>query len=437
MRQLSIPLRRWAARPRIRRSPWWENPIAMAATPRKVLTAVGWCNTATAGSACNSRMAHGICCACPAPSPATACNAVIWCSSPRKAKSHRTWHCILEAIASCTHPPAAKMCMSPDSTIPTGNVISRKHDASRLTDMPHGRAAIYALFVAFTVWLTLPHASANEVIPLIRPLLGPDDTLSGMDFRLIIHTSDKNLKEVERILEQMDVARHRLRIAVEQAADDASTTTSQSMTGEVRVGDKARVTLPAKTPEDGGLVVQKDKLRYSASRRTTTASNANTQTVMTLDGQRAYIRVGRSVPHVKKILALSRHQLVLIQDVEIQDVTTGFDVLPRVLGDRVLVEITPRLSSLRDPATGLVDFDADHPWSAPCGRASRVQIRSGRICQDFQEMTKKYLLIPLPPPERGGGGGGGGGGRPRETPHRFCLITLTPPSPSRERGFLR
>src|SRR3989344_1829723 len=128
------------------------------------------------------------------------------------------------------------------------------------------------------------------------------------------------------------------------------------MTGEVRVGDKARVTLPAKTPEDGGLVVQKDKLRYSASRRTTTASNANTQTVMTLDGQRAYIRVGRSVPHVKKILALSRHQLVLIQDVEIQNVTTGFDILPRVRGDRVLVEITPRLSSLKDPATGLADF---------------------------------------------------------------------------------
>jgi hypothetical protein len=55
-------------------------------------------------------------------------------------------------------------------------------------------------------------------------------------------------------------------------------------------------------------------------------------------------------------LALSRRQLVLIQDIELQDVTTGFDVLPRVHGDRVLVEITPRLSSLRNPATGLADF---------------------------------------------------------------------------------
>ena len=239
----------------------------------------------------------------------------------------------------------------------------------RLTDKPHGRANIHTLFVAFAFCLALPHAGADEtriiqlkhraasdVIPLIRPLLGPDDALTGMDFRLIIRTSDRNLKEIERILEQVDVARQRLRITVEQASAADSVTTSQSVTGEVQVGNKARVTLPAKTPPGDGLIVQKDKLRYSASRRTTAADNASTQTVMTLDGQRAYIRIGQSVPHVKRILALSRHQLALIQDVEFQNITTGFDVLPRVRGDRVLVEITPRLSSLKNPATGLADF---------------------------------------------------------------------------------
>lgn len=235
--------------------------------------------------------------------------------------------------------------------------------------MPHGRAVIYALFVASLVWLALPYAGADEariiqlkhrpaseVMPLIRPLLGPDDVLSGMDFRLIIRTSDKNLKEVERILARVDVARQRLRITVEQASTEDRATTSQSVTGEARIGDKARLTLPAKPPEDGGLVVQKDGLQYTTNRRTTVASNANTQTVMTLDGQRAYIRIGQSLPHVKKILALGRNQVTITQGVELQNVTTGFDVLPRVRGDRVLVEITPRLSSLRDPAIGLADF---------------------------------------------------------------------------------
>jgi type II secretory pathway component GspD/PulD (secretin) len=235
--------------------------------------------------------------------------------------------------------------------------------------MPRGRPAIYALLLACAAMLALSpagadeariiqlkHRPASEVMPLIQPLLGPDDALSGMDFRLIIRTSDRNLKEVERVLAQVDVARQRLRITVEQASAGDRATTSQSVTGEARIGDRARITLPGKSPPQGGLIVQKDGLQYQANRRTTTASSANTQTVMTMDGQRAWIRIGQSVPHVRRILALSRRQLVLIQDIELQDVTTGFDVLPRVHGDRVLVEITPRLSSLRNPATGLADF---------------------------------------------------------------------------------
>ncbi len=235
--------------------------------------------------------------------------------------------------------------------------------------MALGRAAIHILPFAFMALLALTpafaeearviplkHRPATEVMPLIRPLLGPDDILSGMDFRLIIRTSDKNLKEVERLLAQVDVARQRLRITVEQTSSNDRTTTSQSVTGSARVGDKARIILPDRHAEQDGLVVQKDGLRYTANRRSTGAGNASTQTVLTLDGQRAFIRVGQSVPHVRKILALSRRQLVLLQEIELQDVTTGFEVLPQVHGDRVRVEITPRLSSLRNPATGLADF---------------------------------------------------------------------------------
>lgn len=235
--------------------------------------------------------------------------------------------------------------------------------------MPRGRPAIHILLIAFAVLLTLTpagadearliqlkHRPATEVKPLIRPLLGPDDALSGMDFRLIIRTSDLKLKEVERVLAQVDVARQRLRITVEQASAEDRTTMSQSVTGTTRIGDQARVILPGKPTEDGGLVVQKDGLRYTANHQASTASNATTQTVMTADGQRAYIRIGQSLPHVRSILEFSRQQFVLVQDIALQDVTTGFDVLPRVHGNRVLVEITPRLSSLIDPAIGLADF---------------------------------------------------------------------------------
>jgi hypothetical protein len=266
--------------------------------------------------------------------------------------------------------------------------------------MDRGRPIVTALLVALTALLTLAGVSAEEariihlkyrpageIIPLIRPLLGPEDALSGMDYRLIVRTSDRNLKEIERLLAQLDVAPRRLRITVEQRVADDRDTTAHSVEGEVRIGDKARIKLPEKSPDNRGLVVQKDNLRLRTDQRATAGRNETTQTVMALDGQRASIRIGQSVPHVKEILALGRGQVLIAQDIELQDVTTGFDVLPRVRGDRVLMEITPRLSTLRDPATGLADLDADHLWSAPCGRAAHVQIRSGRICQDFQELT--------------------------------------------------
>lgn len=266
--------------------------------------------------------------------------------------------------------------------------------------MDRGRPIVAALLVALTIMLPLAGASAEEtriiqlkhrpageIIPLIRPLLGPDDALSGTDYRLIVRTSDRNLKDIERLLAQLDVAQRQLRITVEQRVTDDRDTTTHSVEGEVRIGDKARVKLPEKHPDNRGLVIQKDDLRLRSDQRTMTGRNEATQTVMVLDGQRASIRIGQSVPHVEEILALSRGQVLIAQDIELQDVTTGFDVLPRVRGDRVLMEITPRLSTLRDPASGRADFDAGHSRSAPCGRAARVQIRSGQICQDFQELT--------------------------------------------------
>jgi len=202
----------------------------------------------------------------------------------------------------------------------------------------------------------LKHRTANDVIPLIRPLLGPDDALTGLDYRLILRTSDANWKQIERVLEQVDVARRQLRITVVQGVAEERDNQSQSVQGQVRLGTSGQIRLPSGKSSGDGLEIQKDQLHYSTQSRTSTSNNAHTQTVLTQDGQRTFIRIGQSVPHVQKILSLGRRPHVYTEGVTYQDVTTGFDVLPRVRGNRVLVEITPRVSSLRNPATGLADF---------------------------------------------------------------------------------
>ncbi len=38
-------------------------------------------------------------------------------------------------------------------------------------------------------------------------------------------------------------------------------------------------------------------------------------------------------------------------------------------------------------------IDSDHPWSSPCGRASRVQIRSRRICQPLCHLSAVVTVM--------------------------------------------
>lgn len=208
--------------------------------------------------------------------------------------------------------------------------------------------------------IQLKYRTAEEIIPVIRPLLGPNDALSGTDYRLILRTSEKNRKEIDRVLSQIDVAQRRLRITVKQAVVAERATTSHEVSGEVRLGNEGRLRVtPPSTADDKGLTVggtKPEDPRYRTKRIATASRDENVQTVTTMDGQRTCIRIGQSVPHVKKILALAKNQAIVTQGVELQNVTTGFEVLPRVQGQNVRLEIVPRLSTLENPATGLARF---------------------------------------------------------------------------------
>ena len=208
--------------------------------------------------------------------------------------------------------------------------------------------------------IALKHRTAQELIPVIRPLLGPTDAVSAMDYRLLVRASPKRLAEVERVVQQLDIARRNLTLSVRQGSQAENRGISQGLSGEVDVGRDARVTLPRSTSDDRGAVIEHQsgdaRLRYQTRTERGSASDERTQTLRVQDGKPAYIRLGQSVPHVKRIIALSGRQLTVAQGVEYQNVVTGFEVLPRIQGERVQLDITPRLSSLADPASGLANF---------------------------------------------------------------------------------
>ena len=205
--------------------------------------------------------------------------------------------------------------------------------------------------------IQLRNRSAAEIIPVIRPLLGPNDAIGGTDTRLIVRTSDKNFREIEKLLAQLDTARRQLRISVRQTTAEERSGTGVGVSGEIR-NDNTRVQLPRQSaPEERGTVIRRDGVQLEMRQSRTASSHNVTSFVSVLDGAPAFIRVGQSIPHVQQILALTgKQQLVLAQGISLHDVVTGFDVTPHTQGENVQLQITPRLSRLANPTTGLVNF---------------------------------------------------------------------------------
>lgn len=208
--------------------------------------------------------------------------------------------------------------------------------------------------------IQLKHRPAQELLPVIRPLLDPNDAVSAVDYRLIVRTTEARRREVERVVQQLDVARRNLTLTVRQGSRAGMHDRSQTLSGEIDVGRGARITLPRRPTDDRGMTIEQQsgdaRLRYQGREERTTAGDDRIQVLRVQDGNRAYIQLGQSVPHVKRILSLAGRQVTVAQGVEYQNAVTGFEVLPRVQGERVLIEITPRLSSLADPSTGLANF---------------------------------------------------------------------------------
>ncbi len=198
--------------------------------------------------------------------------------------------------------------------------------------------------------IALRNRPAAEIEPMLRPLLRPDEALSASGYQLLLRASESRRDEIARIVATLDVAPRQLTVTLRQTLVRDDRRQRDAVSGEINVGN-TRIIVPA----DGGNERDRsgrgrDSLRYRTERRAASADETRTQMLRVQDGQRAFIRIGQSAPAVEHIVVLTgRGPALAAQGIEPRDFSTGFDVLPRVRGDNVLLEITPRLSGPRDP----------------------------------------------------------------------------------------
>lgn len=158
--------------------------------------------------------------------------------------------------------------------------------------------------------IPLRHRTVDQVLPALRPLLEPGGTLSGQNNQLFVRASPGNLAELKRALEAIDRPLRRLQISVR--FDEALDAASQGVEASGRIGNRARVDVRAQDSRSSG-------------------TERVDQRIQVLEGGRAFIMTGQSVP-----MPITRDTMV------IREIATGFEAMPRLAGDTVLLEIAPR-----------------------------------------------------------------------------------------------
>lgn len=156
--------------------------------------------------------------------------------------------------------------------------------------------------------IALRHRTLQEVVPALRPLLEPGGALSGMNDQLIVRASPRNREQIRQALAAIDTPARRLLIRVRQNRDR--------------------------------------NVASSAYEWRSAQSISSVQMVQVVEGGRALIQVGKSLPVPLRQLTIGPRDAMFSESVVYHDLGQGFYAAPRVTGERVTLEISPQFDYL-------------------------------------------------------------------------------------------
>lgn len=208
--------------------------------------------------------------------------------------------------------------------------------------------------------IPLNHRLPDELIVTLKPHLQPGESVRGHHTQLILQAPPPRQPHLLELIHQMDTARRNLRIRVRHNKDQSSIQQQQSVGGAWQQGQARIVISGGLRTDSGGIAIRPDGTRNHTtirSGRTTTSDRFGTDmSLLVLDGAHAALQVGVSITQVQPWLELAGHRLTALAAAHVYDVTTGFDVQPHLLGDRIHLTLNPRLAFRTDQGERIVQF---------------------------------------------------------------------------------
>ena len=194
--------------------------------------------------------------------------------------------------------------------------------------------------------ITLQHRFASDLLPIIEPMVGADGTATGMNNQLILRASPERMREIEATVEMLDATRVNRKITVNTNNNSQTTRDRVEATGKVRAGKVTVGNDRSARPNSGNVDIESNSSNIKQN---------SSQFLNVLDGERAFIRVGQIVPFTQEWVTITRRYVQIDRTTDWREISTGFAVRPRTVGNSVELEITPRIAKLN--GQGFIDFE--------------------------------------------------------------------------------
>lgn len=195
--------------------------------------------------------------------------------------------------------------------------------------------------------IQLKNRPAAEIIPVVEPMLGESDAISGRGFKIFLRASPQTLAEVRDMIDALDVAAKVLQISVFQG--------STRGLAELGFGGDIRI-------DNSGASV---RIEGTGTRKR--LENRPIHQVRVSEGKEAYIETGEQIPYFSGAQWIAPGGVT--GGIEYKNVTTGFYVAPRLHadGDSVTLRISPFRQSQGSSGGGIATQAAHTTLSGPIG----------------------------------------------------------------------
>ena len=178
----------------------------------------------------------------------------------------------------------------------------------------------------------LRHRPAEQLLPVLQPLLAGGGSLSGSGFQLIVRTTPANLEQLRQVIASLDRAQRQLLISVRQ--DFGGVARGGGVGGQIVLAPGASAA------------------RGSVFERSGTAQDNVSQQLRVQEGNQAYISSGESTLVQQRSVTRTVNGVIVTETALPRDFNTGFYVTPRINGDTVFLEIGAQRDSRADLGPG-------------------------------------------------------------------------------------